>query len=174
MHRRFFLIGAAALAACSPAPQSRGSSKPGPATSAATTAAVDDPAAIIRPIYAPYLANNTDVSLPDLKDAAPWSASLREAIVAMEARSDQDESGEGLDFDPIVNAQDWQLSNFNVAAEGVVAQSHAVVRASFLNGGAQQDVMYDLIWESSGWRIDNMRSGGPPDGWDLRQLLSGK
>src|SRR5215470_14769448 len=134
MQRRDFLIGAAALAACSKAPEQKGNTPP----SAPASAAAPDPTAIVRPIYARYMPGAPEFQYPNLEDQAPWSASLRQAMVDQEARfaAMKDGDPEGIDFDVFINAQDWQLSNLNVTAESVVPQSHAVVRASFQNADA--------------------------------------
>jgi hypothetical protein len=154
-------VGAMALAACS-RQQQKGET---PAAEGA------DPADVIAPLYARYMTDPAVTTFPALEDQAPWSASMRQALVAMMARS-ADENEPVLDFDPFANAQDWQISNVNVTTEAVSVGSHAVVRASFLNAEAPQEVVYDLIWENGGWRVDNMRSGGPRDGWDLRQIAT--
>lgn len=166
MQRRAFLIGAVLLAACSQPAQ-----KAAPPPAAVPS---DDPAAVIRPIYARYMPGAPEFQYPNLEDQAPWSASLRQAMVDQERRFAAMTEGdpEGIDFDVFINAQDWQLSGLNVAAENVVPQHSARVRATFQNAGSAQEVDYDMIWENGGWRIDNMHSGGPPDGWDLRQLVS--
>jgi hypothetical protein len=167
MHRRSFLMGAAALAACSQPTQNTTTQTP-------AASAAPDPAAVIRPIYARYMPGAPEFQYPNLEDQAPWSASLRQAMVDQEARFAQMKDGdpEGIDFDVFVNAQDWQLSNLNVTTDSIVPQSHAVVRASFQNADSHQEVVYDMVWENNGWRIDNMRSGNGADAWDFRQLVS--
>jgi hypothetical protein len=158
MRRRELVLAlsAAALAACSP-PQS---GKAGAPDGAAAT----DPAAIIRPVYDRYM--TPDAQFPDLLDQAPWTNSLRAVLEAMMARSQQINEPI-LDFDPIIGAQDYQLSNLNVANEAISEGSHAVVRASFDNSGARTEIVYDLIWEDDRWKVDNIRG----DGWDLRQIV---
>ncbi len=152
MHRRFFLIGAAALAACTRdavTPQAA----PGP-----------DPAAIIAPIYQPYIANSV---LVGLQDQAPWTPPMREALEAMLARAQS--AGEPiLDFDPIIGAQDYQLSGLSLITEALVANSHAVVRARFSNLGRETEISYDMVWLDGGWRVDNVRG----EDWDLRQIAA--
>lgn len=165
MLRRSFLI-ALALAGCSQ-PAEKAKAPPAPAPN-------EDPAAVVRPLYDRYMPGAPEFQYPNLEDQAPWSASLRQAMVDQERRfaAMTDGDPEGIDFDVFINGQDWQLSDLHVTTDSVVPQSHAVVRASFTNSGTHEDVMYDMVWENGGWRIDNMRSGGPPDGWDLRQLVS--
>lgn len=159
MRRRDFVIAAAALAAlaaCSP-----------PASEAPEAAsAAPDPADTIRPLYDPYLTEGA--SFPGFENQAPWSAGLWAALQAMMARS-QARGEPILDFDPLIDAQDYQLTNLNVTTESVVENSHSSVRASFVNAGAPTEVIYDLVWENGGWRVDNIRTSR----WDLRVIAAG-
>lgn len=162
MFRRSFLMGLALLAACSP-----------PAQKAAPPP-VADPAAVIQPIYARYMPGAPEFQYANLEDQAPWSASLKQAMIDQERRfaAVTDGDPEGIDFDVFVNAQDWQISHVNVASENVVPEHSAIVHARFDNADSHEDVTYSMIWENGGWRIDDMRSGAGDDGWDLRQLVS--
>lgn len=127
--------------------------------------AITDPATIVRQVYEPYLA--PEASAPALLEAAPWSNRLRGELAAMQSNSMA--QGEPiLDFDPLINAQDWQLSNVNVASDAVVEASHATVRASFHNAGRDDVVIYDLIWEDDRWKVDNVRGAD----WDLRTIIT--
>jgi hypothetical protein len=73
-----------------------------------------------------------------------------------------------LDFDPFIDAQDYEITGVTVATEALVERSSAVVRAQFVNLGQDKEVLYDLIWEADGWRVDNMRG----QTWDLRQIIT--
>lgn len=152
-----------ALAACSrqgePEVEARLEAAPG--------AAVADPAAVIRPLYDRYMTPAAVTTFPTLEQQAPWSDDLRAQLVAMMARS-AIRNEPILDFDPFTGAQDWQLSDVNVAAESVVENSHAVVRASFNNIGSAEIVVFDLVWQNDEWRVDNIRSAL----WDLRQVIA--
>ncbi len=164
MNLKSLLLGALiALAACSQQPAA-----PPSEPTAEEAAALDAPAAIIRPLYDRYL-NPTDPAVttyPALEDQAPWSADLRQKLLDMMARSNA-ANAPILDFDPFVNAQDGVTSNLNVETESLVPNSHAVVRANFAQDARPDAVVYDLIWENGGWRIDNMRN----EQWDLRQIV---
>jgi hypothetical protein len=164
MNRLMLIIGmsaALALAACSP-PQADKQDAP-----AAETAgrAVAEPAAVIRQLYDPYL--TPGATFPDFEHQAPWSNSLWTVLQAMMARS-QAINEPILDFDPLINAQDYQLTDLNVAQESLVEGHTATVRASFKNAGATSEVVYDMIWENDRWKVDNIRG----EGWDLRQIAS--
>lgn len=160
MQRRHLIIGlgAAALAACSPAAEKQEA----PAADNAGRA-MTDPAMVIRQLYEPYLTEGA--TFPDFQNQAPWSASLWTLLQAMMARS-QAINEPILDFDPLIAAQDYQLANLNVATESMVEASSAVVRASFTNAATPTEVVYDMIWEGDRWKVDNIRG----EGWDLRQI----
>ena len=155
MHRRRLLLGAVAatLFGCSRAPEK------------APASDIPDPAAAIAPLYQPYLASGV---MPGLQDQAPWTPSLRDALVAMMARSEA-ANAPILDFDPIVGAQDYEISGLSVVTDGAVANSHATVRAHFSNLGRETEIRYDLLWQDGRWRIDNVRGAD----WDLRQIAQG-
>lgn len=150
-------LGAAALAGCS---------RQAGETPESAAPAAPDPAEAIRPLYEPYL--TPDATLPSFQQQAPWSADLWTRLEAMTARSQA--LGEPiLDFDPLIDAQDYQLADLTVSTDGVVENSHATVRARFTNGGAPAEVVYDLVWENGGWRVDNIRTSR----WDLRAIATG-
>lgn len=88
---------------------------------------------------------------------------------------DQDES-EGelgrLDFDPIVNGQDYEIRNVSITvAMSPGDESHAKATASFLNFGRRQKVFYDLVKTAKGWRISNISWIGTKD--TLLSIMSG-
>jgi len=164
MHRRalMFGLGLAALAACSPPQQQKAPAPPEPDPNAAPP---PDPALVVRPIYDRYLTQGAE--FPELRDQAPWSGELWSQLEAMMHRTNENEEP-SLDFDPIIGAQDYRITDLNVTTEGVVAGSHAVVRASFKNLGQQTDILYDMVWDGRGWRVDNIRGHD----FDLRQIAS--
>jgi hypothetical protein len=162
MKRRDFLwVGLAALAAACQRQEASA-----PETDEGGFAIHVDPTSIIAPLYDRYRTDPAVTTFPALPEQAPWSAGLRAEIEAMMARS-QATQEPILDFDPFVNAQDWQIGAVAVTTDGVVENSHATVRAHFVNADSEDEVVYDLIWEGGGWRVDNIRH----EGWDLRQIV---
>ncbi len=109
MRRRELVLAlsAAALAACTP-PQAENTE------TADGARAVTDPSAVIRPLYDRYM--TPDAQFPEFREQAPWSKAMLAEILAMTARSEQ-LNEPILDFDPIIGAQDYQLSDLNVANE---------------------------------------------------------
>lgn len=155
---------AMALAACSPpAPEAR-NERP---ELVLDPAEVADPTITVRALYERYY-SDAPVQFPPLEQQAPWSDEMNRALAAMMVRAEVEE-GPILDFDPFVNAQDWELQNVEVRTDGLVAQSHATVRATITNAGYSEDIVYDLVWENNSWRVDNIRNAD----WDLRAIAAG-
>ena len=149
MLRRSLILtaAAAALAACTPPQQEKTETPP--------AAAAPDPADAIRPLYDRYLTEGAQ--FPDFREQAPWSVSLWTQLEAMTRRSEQINEPI-LDFDPLIDAQDYQITDLNVATEALAEGSHATVRATFNNAGRPAEVVYDLIWEGGAWKVDNIRT----------------
>lgn len=168
MLRWFVLAAALLMSGCSQqtpqAPESVAEKTP---PAAATQ--IPDPAGLIRPLYDRYLTPpNPDEEPPPFSRQAPWSAAMSTAIQALEARANTDPYAPALDFDPFTHGQGGAITNVQVTTDAVAENSHAVVRAMFTRAGAPDEVVYDLIWEDGGWRIDNMRGSD----WDLRAFLA--
>jgi len=57
-----------------------------------------------------------------------------------------------LDFDPFIDAQDWEITNFEIAVNDAAAgKTQATVK--FVNFGEATTVVLDLIQLKSEWRI---------------------
>ena len=166
MHSRIFVLSlsAVALAACSPPAEKAEAPAAGAVNPA--SAAVMDPAILVRGFYARYQADMPE-PFPPLEIQAPWSEQMRNELLAMMSRSEA-RNEPILDFDPFVGAQDWELQNVNVTTDAVSQNSHAVVRAAVTNAGFTEDIVYDLVWQNEGWRVDNIRGRD----WDLRQIAT--
>lgn len=153
-----------ACAACSPkaeAPQTAAAPAAAPAMAAAApapapapeVAAATDPVELVKKIYAPYLApGQHPAPLPDL---APWS----EEVAALIKKMDEVSQGDAIiDVDPVIAAQDWKLSDLDVALEAPAAGGKAVAVAKFKNLGTAATVKFDLVETAKGWKVDNIRS----------------
>ena len=156
---RFVVLFLLALgfAACS-----RDATAPSEATAIASRAE-RDPAAVVRPLYDRYLREGEPA--PALNEAAPWTDDLRAAIEATLAYSRA--VGEPIiDFDPLIDAQDFQLSNLRVEVVQQPQEDRAIVEARFSNIGRTTIVYYDMRAVDGAWRVDNVRT---PD-WNLRDI----
>lgn len=79
----------------------------------------------------------------------------------------EDEVG-NLDFDPLYNAQDIQISKFKIG-KPKVAGNKATVLVTFDNGGRHNLLTFPLIKTGAGWKIQNINY---EDGSTLIKILS--
>jgi hypothetical protein len=75
-----------------------------------------------------------------------------------------------LDFDPLYDAQDFQIKNFAIR-KSKSEETKAEVMASFDNIGVKTEVVYALVLTKAGWRIADVKYKDHPD---LIGILSGK
>ena len=159
------LAAGAALAACQRQEAKTETPASGDSASSAGGRAMTDPAQVVRTLYTPYM--GADAHPPGFEDSVPWSAQMTTDLAAMRARTQAgDESS--LDFDPVVDAQDFRISDVSATTEALAENSHATVRASFTNLGEHKEIVYDMVWEGDRWKVDNIRTAQ----WDMRQMVT--
>jgi hypothetical protein len=73
--------------------------------------------------------------------------------VAAQKRGDEVD----LDYDPFVNAQDWNIARYEIAVEGTKATVKLIEPK-----GATSEVKLDLQETPAGWRVADIH-GGPED-----------
>ena len=126
-----------------------------------------DPVSAVEPLYGPYLEKKNPPS--DMTQAAPWTDEMRDLIRrGIELSRERNEPIAINDFDPIVDGQEWEISDLQVDLSEPAAEGRAQVRARFKNYGENVTVLYDMKEEGGGWRVDNMRGRH----WTLRQMLA--
>ena len=133
--------------------------------SARAQPAFDDPVALIEHVYAPYLGNEY-ADYP----VALYSPALRQLWDDAMARSE--EVGMPiLDFDPFVNAQDFEITEL-VVADPVIEGDTAAVAVGFLNFGAPTELRFHLLRGAEGWLIDDIESFDEGYRWHLSEILA--
>lgn len=131
---------------------------------ACSPAASNGPDATIEALYQPYLA---DSHTPDWRLSLPMTPDLAALVDAED--SDRGEGVGAIETDPVVAAQDFELSNLVVSLDNPPANGAATVTARFNNFGAPTTVQFDMVGDdSAGWRVTNIRSGDS----DLRAQLT--
>jgi len=124
------------------------------------------PQKTIESLYAPYLAPGGD-SVPSNWEKAPvYSKSLRAAMDRGFAYSLL-LNEPVIDYDPIVNAQDYAITNLKIDVDPPANPDKAHVVARFDNQGQKANVEYDMIVEDGAWKVDAIRSGTE----NFRQLI---
>jgi hypothetical protein len=136
----------------------------------------DGPDAAVRALYSPYLPGGDErMSAFDneAERAKRFTANLVKEMKAYFQR--QEKAGEpgGLDFDPIVNGQDYKIDRLDVRVDKTVAKKSAIVIAEFKNFDETMRVKYKLVFEGGQWKVDDIASLRDPV-WDLRDLLKGE
>ncbi|MGI8670598.1 MAG: DUF3828 domain-containing protein [Aridibacter sp.] len=63
-----------------------------------------------------------------------------------------------LDFDPLYNAQDTEISEFKIGT-AEIKDEKATVPVTFINFGEKQTIKYMLAKENGGWKIENIDYG---------------
>ncbi|GAB4024093.1 DUF3828 domain-containing protein [Spirosoma gilvum] len=87
-------------------------------------------------------------------------------LIWKDAHGPKDEVG-AIDGDPLYNAQDMEIKKF-VIQPARVQGTKATVPVTFENFGQKQKVVFSLIQEPKGWRIENI---GYADGYSLLKIL---
>jgi Protein of unknown function (DUF3828) len=143
--RRAFLVIAAAAAA---------------ATTVPAFAQADDALAFVRSLYK-LKALWSDVEANRLQYLTPDFAALIDENDKYSSEPDY-----AVDYDPLVQAQDWDvLKNFKLTLENA-AGAKATVRASFVNLDQPVTVRLDLVKTADGWRVSDIHNS---DGASLRE-----
>jgi Protein of unknown function (DUF3828) len=89
-------------------------------------------------------------------------------LIWKDAKTSKGEVG-ALDGDPLYNAQDIKIRHFAIGAPKY-ADDKAEVHVTFENLGQKYEFVFQLIKETSGWRIDDIKYG---DGTTLVGILGG-
>jgi len=148
----------------------------------AALAAPRTPHDIVATLYAQYLADphaehvsKDDKSALDL--IRPYAdASLGKAIDADNACQVQEQGICNMDFDVLIDGQDWDLSGFHIQDEAE-AGGRQTIRAVFINGIPHR-ISFAFVKTKAGWRIhDATGVAFTPGGkvrasWSLLALLN--
>ncbi len=78
-------------------------------------------------------------------------------MIWKDAIESKDEAG-ALDFDPLYNAQDTEISDFKVGKSEITGEK-AIVPVTFVNFGENQTIKYMLVKENDNWKIENIDYG---------------
>jgi hypothetical protein len=136
-----------------------------PAPVAVAAPIFDDPKALVEYAYLPYRSGRFSENIYEL-----YSPSLIALFEANAARTPDDEVG-AVNFDPLINAQDYDIDDIVISAP-LVEGDNALVIASFNNFGEPQEIRFTLVRRAEGWKIDDIETLSEPYPWRLSELLS--
>lgn len=125
----------------------------------------EDPQELLEYAYQPYRDGGF------LEDAYQlYSTSLLERWAMMVARTPDDEVG-AVDFDPMINAQDYDLGTITIGAPRRHGK-RAIITVSFTNFGRPEEIRFALVHGDAGWKIDDIESLAPGFEWRLSEILT--
>jgi hypothetical protein len=131
----------------------------------------DSPQDLMRGLYRVHDQGNGPLLDPAAGKARRvyFTESLAAALDHELERRDGDEIG-NLDFDPFYNAQDTELGDLDFAVAKVSGNETFAI-ARFSNFGEPIEIVYKLVQDGRGWRIDDIDYG---KGHTLRKVLQGE
>ena len=125
----------------------------------------ETPDALLEAFYAPYFSGTFS------EDESQFRSQALQALYD----NDAEQAGEGemgaISFDPYIDGQDFDLSEFEIGAAGI-AGDYASVDVTFLNFGEPRMLSYELVREDGGWKIDDVVSTNPDNMYRLTEIFA--
>lgn len=148
-------------------PPKKGAAPKAPKAAAPKPIPARTPEEFVRFIYGHYIGPTANEaafawSSPPLVNQL-FEASLAQAII----KEAQKPEPAALDFDPFINAQDYDIKSYELKTEAKT-DARARVVARFDNSGRATVVTYDLVRAGGGWRIRDISWEGRNS---LRKML---
>jgi hypothetical protein len=142
----------------------------GSAVAPVAFAADQTPKDFLDAIYKTYIGKNAK-GMPIDKPATMrlFTPSLRKAIDDDSRRAAKRNEVPNLDGDPFVDAQDWDITSFDISVQDK-APDKATGTVKFDNEGDRKTITLDLVKSTDGWHIDEITTADST----LRKILSGK
>ena len=133
---------------------------------AAPAFAYDTPADLMKAIYSHY----TDAKFDwDSFDEAKARSKALNALFDKDSKEANGEVGR-IDFDPYVDGQDYEVKDLTIGTPTVKGDT-ATVEVKFKNFDMEEDMVFTLVKEADGWKIDDVNSKGGADPYDLKDIL---
>ena len=125
-----------------------------------------EPYELLEAVYAPYF----NGEFPE-DDSQFRSAALQALYDNDDAITPEGEMG-ALSFDPYVDGQDYDITDFEIGAAGIAGE-YASADVTFSNFGEPRSLMFELVFEDGGWKVDDVVSNSPDNPYRLTEILSG-
>ena len=128
-----------------------------------------DPRSVVAAAYEPYLEGD-DFDWGNYDGLALYSKEMNALFNRDATESEAAVEIGRLDFDPLINAQDYQITNL-VIGEAAITGKTATVPVTFDNMGTPMVIEIDLVEEEYGWSIDDVKSVDGEIQYSLREIL---
>lgn len=134
-------------------------------TPAAFAQTYAEPYELLEAFYAPYFNGKFPEDETQFRSAALQALYDNDAAITPEG-----EMG-ALSFDPYVDGQDYEITEFEVGAAGI-AGDYASADVTFLNFGEPRSLMFEMVREDGGWKIDDVVSNNPDNPYRLTDIFA--
>jgi hypothetical protein len=125
----------------------------------------DTPEALLEAFYEPYFTGEF------YEDETPFRSEALQALYDRDADNTPDGEMGALSFDPFIDGQDFDIKAFSIDAVAIEGDI-ATAGVSFTNFGEPRQLVYDLVFEDGGWRIDDVASVTPGNEYRLSEIFA--
>lgn len=129
--------------------------------------AYDTPAALLKALYTPYTTANFNW---DSWDESKLRSKALNDLFAADLKEANGDVGR-LDFDPYIDGQDYEVTGLTLGAAAVTGDT-AKVEVTFKNFDSAENLMFTLVEEADGWKIDNVVSSNKDYPYDLKAIMT--
>lgn len=130
--------------------------------------AYDTPKALLDALYSPYSKGESFDWIG--WDEAQFRSTPLNALFDKDAKESDGDVGR-LDFDPYVDGQDYTISDLKFG-DAVIDGDTAKVEVTFKNFDMAEDLMFGLVKEGDGWKIDDVVSSNKDFPYSLKDIMS--
>ena len=133
----------------------------------------DTPKALLDYAYKPYFAETfSDDAKDDGENPVLYSQALNTAIAKARAATNEDDVGP-IDFDIFVNGQDYELHDLQIGAPTQETAGEAAdVPVTFRNFDQPESLVFHVVKENGGWKINDIDALTEGNNWNFMQLLT--
>ncbi len=124
----------------------------------------DTPQALLEAFYEPYFTGEF------YDDESVFRSAELQALYDRDAEITPDGEMGAISFDPYIDGQDYQITEFEIGAPGIAGE-YASADVTFLNMGEPRSLTYELVFEDGGWKIDDVVSTNPDNQYRLSEIF---
>ena len=134
-------------------------------TGLAAAQTYDTPQALLEAFYEPYFSGD----FPE--DESQFRSAALQGLYDADAELTPEGEMGAISFDPYVDGQDYDLTDFEIGTPGI-AGDYASVDVTFANFGEPRSLTYELVLEDGGWKIDDVVSTNPDNAYRLSEIFA--
>lgn len=134
-------------------------------TGLAAAQSFETPEALLEAFYEPYFSGQF------YEDETPFRSQTLQALYDNDAEITPDGEMGAISFDPFVDGQDFDLTEFEIGAAEIAGET-ASVDVRFRNFGEPRSLTYELVLEDGGWKIDDVVSTNPDNEYRLSDIFA--